>query len=72
MYLHLFLYFFLNKNPGWVTDDNCCYEDFLKDYYVGVPPVGRPYAGATKLELDMCFISACCHTLIFVVVIIAL
>jgi len=38
----------------------------------GGPPVGRPCAGATKLELDMCFISACCQTLIFVVVIIAL
>jgi len=44
-----------------VTDDSF-YEEFPEDFLVGDPPVGRPYVGATKLELDMCFISARCQT----------
>jgi hypothetical protein len=31
MYLHLFIFYYLDKNLGWVTDSNG-YEDFSEDY----------------------------------------
>jgi len=31
MYSRLFLYFFLDKNPGWVIDDSY-YEEFPEDF----------------------------------------
>jgi hypothetical protein len=31
MYSHSFIFLFLDKNPGWVTDDSW-YEDYPEDF----------------------------------------
>ena len=41
----LVYFLYLDKNPGWVTDDNV-YEEFLEDQACG-QPVDRPYVGAS-------------------------
>ena len=44
----MLVYFqYLDKNPGWVTDDNM-YEEFPKDFQACGQLVDRPYDGVPR------------------------
>ena len=52
----MLVYFqYLDKNSGWVTDDNG-YEEFSEDYLAYGQPVDHPCVGASTRELSFYFL----------------
>ena len=54
----LVYFLYLDKNPGWVTDDNV-YEEFSEDYQACGQSVDRPCVRASTRELSFYF-PLCC------------
>ena len=55
----MLVYFqYLDKNPGWVTDDNG-YEEFPEDFQACGQLVDRPYVGASR-ESYLYYFLLCC------------